>query len=773
MESLQTQTWIEPFSRREVEILRLISDGMSNNEISQKLLLSPETIKWYNKQIFGKLGARSRTQAAKMAVSYGLLDRRAAVIEEPKKTTNLPSPLTSFVGRKKEIAEIKQLLKSSRLLALTGPGGCGKSRLALQVAEELASAYRDGAWLVEFGSISDPSLAANAIVQALKVNASGDTDLVEVLKRFLTHKHLLLVLDNLEHLPDAHPLVGELLAASPHVTVIATSRERLHLYGEQEYPVHPFDLPDSQQAQSGQRLMENEAVSLFIQRARAVLPVFNVDMEKLEPIARICIRLDGLPLAIELAASMVRTHSLSFLARRLDHSLDTLSGGPRDLPVRQRTLRATLDWSYNLLTENEKRFFARLAIFRGGGSLDAILQVCSNGLPGDMIDSLSALVEKNLVYTRQDVDGEQRFMMLETIRDYASERLSEFGEEEDIQSRHAEYYTRLVELSETEIHSPKLDYWFARLTAEQANLHAIFHWSFGGTESEYGLRLVSALYYYWFYNGLAAEGGRWVDQALEKSANASPVLRAGVYRCAAQIAYEVTDIVKGKEYAGKALELYRKLGDERNVARSLVNLSQLLVEDHGNVVEAIELCTQGLEIYRKLEDKAGMGYAFNSLGEHSRLQSAYEDARHYYEQSLACAVETGERQRQAVIFNNLSFVAFHQQDYPRALKYAQQSLLVARELNNVYRQACFIATSAGPFIAMGQPERAAKVLGASHARFEALGTHHQAADLKEFDQFHSEVKSLIGEAAYQAAWQAGQALTLQEAVDLTLSGLAK
>ena len=770
METSQIQTWIEPFSRREVEILRLISDGMSNLEISQKLLLSPDTIKWYNKQIFGKLGAKSRTQAAKIAISYGLLDEPATgVIEEPKRTSNLPSPLTSFIGRKNEMAEIKQLLKFSRLLVLTGPGGCGKSRLAFQVAGELVTAYRDGAWLVEFDSISDPSLAANAIVKALKVNASGDANLVDVLKRYLAHKHLLLLLDNLEHLPGAYPMVSELLAASPYLTVLATSRERLHLYGEQEYPVRPFSLPGHQKNRSGEQLSDNDAVSLFIQRACSVHPGFKANTAKLDLIVRICVRLDGLPLAIELAASMVKTHPLSLLIQRLERSPDTLSSGPRDLPLRQRTLRAALDWSYNLLNEDEKRFFARLAIFRGGSTLDGVLQVCGGNLAGDPIDILSSLVEKNLVYTRLDVDSDQRFMMLETIHAYASERLAEFGEAEIIQALHADYYTHLVELSEAEIHSSKLDAWFARLSAEQGNIHAVFLWSFDGKEVEYGLRLVSALYYYWFYNGLAAEGRHWVNLALEKSTDASLLLRAGVLRCAGKISLELDERVKGRDYASKGLELYRQLGDELNVAYSLVNLGGLYCEQPDDVAEAIQLGTQGLEIFRKLEDKAGMGYTFNILGEFSRLQGAYESARQYYEESLACVVQTGERQRQAVVYNNLSFVAFHQKDYRQALKFAQQSLLIARELNNDYRQACFIATSAGPLNALGQPKRAAQVLGASHARFEALGAHYSPPDQAEFDLFQAEAKRQLGETAFQEAWQAGQVLSLEDAVELTLS----
>ena len=786
MNGVQTLTWIEPFSPREVQILRLISDGLSNHEISQKLLLSPETIKWYNKQIFVKLGVSSRTQAVKKADEFGLLEsnRIAAIDEQSHQSSNLPSQLSSFVGREKEIADIKQLLRSARLVVLTGPGGCGKSRLASQVAIELIEAYRDGVWLVEFASINDPALVENAIIQALKVNASGEVSLKDVLKRFLARKHLLLLLDNLEHLPEAHPFVAELLLAAPHVTVLATSRERLHLNGEQEYPVHPLTLPDLQQGEPKDRYLTYEAINLFVQRARAVQPSFTVDEVQLLTIARICIRLDGLPLAIELASSMVKTHPLPLLAQRLENSIDAIPKGSRDLPVRQRTLRATLDWSYNLLQEDEKKLFARMAVFSGGSTLEGLKVICSRGLVDDPIEVLSALVEKNLVYTRQSSDGELRFTMLETIQEYpheelgyslletiqeyANERLSEFGEAESIRVLHADYYTHLVEVAEEEIHSAKQEYWFTRLRAEQGNLHSVFFWSFNRNEIEYGIRLVASLYYFWYYNGLAAESHRWTDLALEKSTRVAPALQAGVLRCTGIIA-GLNDVRRGKELLYQALELYKQLGDERNTAWSLVFLSTLFFDDPLEVSQGLNICKQALELFHKLEYKPGIAQAFNSIGELARMQGDYGAARHYYEESLSIASVTGERQREAVVLNNLSFIAYHQQDYRLALQFAQKSLIVARDINNEYRQACFIATSAGPFAALGQPERAARLLGISYARFDALGTRHQPEDVAELELFKSAVRKRIGEKAFQEAWLAGQTMTLQEAVSLALT----
>jgi len=770
---LPQQTWIERFSHREVEILALISEGLSNQEISRKLLLSPETVKWYNKQMFAKLGVNSRTQAVKKAEALGLLAQRPmAAVDEPRHAGhNLPSQLSSFVGREQEIGEIRHLLRASRLVVLTGPGGCGKSRLAAQVAAGLVDVYRDGVWQVEFASIRDPALVANALVQTLQINVGSDGSLVEVLKRFLARKHLLLLLDNLEHLPEAYPLVGELLAAAAQVTVLATSRERLHISGEQEYPVHPFRLPEAQAPETKVHWRDYDAINLFLERARGVQPGLTADEAQLGAIARICARLDGLPLAIELAASLVRTLPLPVLAQRLDNNLDALPSGPRDLPARQRTLRATLDWSYHLLLDDEKAFFARLAIFRGGSTLEAIVQLCPQGqdLTRDPIDVLNALVEKNLVYPRQGSGGEQRFWMLETIHEYAAERLAESNEAESLRARHADYYTRLVETAAEEFHSARQADWFARLRAEQANLQAAFLWSFGEGQADYGLRLVAALHYYWFYNGLAAEGRRWADLALERSVTAAPALRAGVLRCAGRIAMGLSEMRRGKEWLRQAVELYAQIGDERNAAWSRVFWSNFFVEDPSEFAEGMGICAQGLEALRQLADKPGMAQALNSLGELARLQGDYESAWRYYDESLTVAAQTGERQREAVVLNNLSFVAYHRHDYRQALRLVQKSLLVARELDNEYRQACFLATAAGPLLALGQPERAAQLLSASYARFEALGTQQQPADQVELELFRSVARQHLTEPVFEAAWQAGQELKLPEAVSLALA----
>jgi predicted ATPase len=561
------------------------------------------------------------------------------------------------------------------------------------------------------------------------------------------------------------------LAAAPQVTILATSRERLHVYGEQEYPVHPLSLPNLESGESTQQWLAYEAIDLFIQRARATQPGFTIDENMISSIARICVQLDGLPLAIELAASQVKIFPPAILAQRLEEGLDALPSGPRDLPSRQRTLRATLDWSYNLLKEDEKILFARLSVFHGGSTLDGIARICGHGLPHNVSETLSALVEKNLVYPRHIAEGELRFTMLEMIHQYAAERLAANGEGENTRILQADYLTNLVETAQKEIYSAGQWYWFGRLRDELDNLRSVLTWSFNGNESEYGLRLAAALPEFWINDGLVVESCRWTDLALNKSFQAEQDLRAGVLRSAGYIALNFNDLRRSKELLRQAVSLYQQNLDERNAAWSLVYLGGAHQENPQDVQQGLDLCKQALELFHHQDDEPGLAYTFNMLGELARLQKDYAAARRYYEESLFSAVEMGARHREAIALNNLSLVAYHQQNYRLALELAHRFLVIARELKSDFRQACFIATLAGPSAALGHPDLAARLLGASYARFQAFGTKQVAVDQSELDDFETATRDLLGDKAFLEAWQAGQTLTLQDAVSLALTEL--
>ena len=441
---------VEPLTQREREILGLLADGLTNREIADRLYLSHETVKWYNKQLYGKLGVSNRTQAAAKAQELAQEESQepASARQSSHPEHNLPAPLTSFVGRQRELEEVASLLNESRLLTLTGPAGTGKTRLALQVAAQVAEGFADGVTLVELAPLKDPALVADTVARALGLTNTTEQTITKVLANYLENKELLLVLDNFEHLLEAAPLASDLLSAASNLRILTTSREALGLYGEQEYPVPPLGLPDLGDPVLPSALKDHEAIALFMQRAQAVVPGFALTDEDALGVAEICVRLDGLPLAIELAAARVKLFRPQALLSQIESRFTTLGTGPRGLSERRRTLRAAIDWSYELLDETEKMLFTRLSVFQGGRTIEAVDAVCAYDLQIDVLDGLAPLLNKNLLRQEEGPEGEPRFTMLETIHEYALERLREGGEAENMHRRHAEYFTALAERAE-------------------------------------------------------------------------------------------------------------------------------------------------------------------------------------------------------------------------------------------------------------------------------------------------------------------------------------
>lgn len=756
---------------REQEVLNLLAGRLSNKEIGANLHLAESTVKWYNQQIFSKLGVVNRKQAAKRARDLKLLESqdRLPAEKRPQFQHNLPAQLSSFVGRKKEVAEVRQLLKSSRLVALTGAGGSGKTRLALHVARELINAYKDGIWLVELAPLTDPKLVPSEIAKVLKVSHRGETPFVDLLKRYLSSKELLLVLDNFEHLTAAAPMLAKLLAAAPDLSVLVTSRANLDIYGEQEYSLSPLNLPNLNLQETAKSLLDYEAVDLFSQRAKAAQPRLILDKEDIQAIARICVRLDGLPLAIELAAPLARIFGLSSLAKRLEKDLETLPKGPRNLPERQQTLRATMDWSYQLLDEDNQILFDRLSIFNGGGTFDAIEAVCAAGLSGKVVDRLASLVENNLVIPVETADGELHFSMLETIKEYSKELLATRPDADDVHRKHAAYYADLAEKADRQVRGELNKYWFKRLRAENQNMRAVLAWSLEGDEHEYGLRIVGSLLYHWYYNGLGPENSHFMNLAMELSQAASPKLRAPVLLTAGFLAYGRSDLEKSRTYLEEAQQIYMELGDDLGQAHALMHLSVTSLDETENLDKDLELALQALDIFFKIEDEPGIAQAKNVLGEITRVQGNYKAAKKYYQESLSLSQETGEDLRQAIQYINLAFIAYHEGDFAEANQLNKQGLALFAELDSYYGMATHIASFAGPIVALGFPKRAARLLGAASAHQETVGTYQQPADQPEIELFLNATQKALGEEAFQAAWDEGQRMPIQEAVAYALS----
>src|ERR671910_1697714 len=476
---------------------------------------------------------------------------------------NLPLQPTPLVGREKEVAEGCDLLgaEATRLLTLTGPGGIGKTRLALQAAADLLEEFPDGAFFAPLATLTDSELLLPAVAEALGVMETAEQPLGENLKDYLSERRLLLVLDNFEQVLGAAPAVTELVAGAPGLKVLATSRAPLGLYGEHEYAVPPLSVPDVKHLPDLKSLSQYEAVRLFIERAKAAKVDFEVTDESAPAVAEICVRLDGLPLAIELAAARIKMLPPKAMLQRLTSRLKLLTGGARDLPERQRTLRATIEWSFALLDEGEQVLFARLAVFSGGRTLEAIEAICDaeGDLPVEAFEGVSSLLDKSLLRQEEGPNGEPRFVMLETVHEFAREKLHGSGETEEIKRTHAEYFLTLVEEAYPELKGPDQLEWLERLEAEHDNMRAALTWALERKEVAVALRMGGALSWFWEVRGYHSEGRRWLEEVLAMDGRGSPEVRAMALAGIGALAEEQGDLDRAQEGCEEGLEL---LADE-------------------------------------------------------------------------------------------------------------------------------------------------------------------------------------------------------------------
>jgi predicted ATPase/DNA-binding CsgD family transcriptional regulator len=766
-----TQKWQAPYeglSKRAVEILRLLSEGMSDREIAERLVMTINTVKWYNRQIYSILGVGSRTQAIARARELQLLGDDAETtpplsIVPPRPRHNMPVETTHFIGREREIETIRRLLDTAHLLTLVGTPGTGKTRLALQVGAEVIGDFRDGVYFVSLAPITNPARVINAIASAVGVNEVGGQPLAENLRHALRDSHMLLILDNFEHLLPAAPQVSELLAAAPDLKVLATSREPLHLYGEQEYAVPTLSLPDPDTLDL-QALAECESVSLFVQGARAVRPGFELTQDNAREVAQICLRLDGLPLAIELAAARTRLLTPSALLARLNSRLDTLTGGAHDLPPRQRTLRDTIEWSYNLLDDGEKTLFARLAVFRGGCSLEAVEAVCAPGLPIDIFDGLDSLVNKSLIQQKELSNGEPRFFMLETLHEYATECLEASGEAGDMRARHAQYFLELAEYAEPELRLAHSQRWFALLETEHENMQTVLRWSLDN-DPTLGVRLAGALFLLWFAYGYHLQGYECIRQFLTRLDSVPTAYHAKLFIGAGHMT-TLYDLEAAQQYFDRALQLSLDMGDRLNTAWSYIFKGYSMLNDPD---AAFPVAEQGLAIFQELNHKPGIAQALNILGNLALNQGEYPRARQLYEDCLTIAQETREIRRIRYMLGNLARVAQGEGDLERALLLAEEALRLAAEGQHRLDMAECLPTLAGVIGEMGQPEQAARLFGTWEATLERLGASPQAGTRHKNERNIAAVRAQLGLDAFQAAWEAGRATPLEEAVTAALA----
>ena len=598
---------------------------------------------------------------------------------------NLPIQLTSLIGREQEITTVQRLLcrEDVRLLTLTGPGGTGKTRLGLQVAAELIDRFADGVFFVNLAPISDPALVVPTIAQTFEVKEIAEQSLLDLLKVSLRDKHLLLLLDNFEQVVSAASQVTDLLAACLKLKIVVTSRAVLHVRGEQEFAVPPLAVPDPKHLPDLVALSQYEAVALFISRAQAIKPEFQVTNANAPAVAEICARLDGLPLAIELAAARIKLLPPQALLARLGQRLAVLTSGARDVPARQQTLRNTIEWSYHLLDAQEQRLFRQLSVFVGGCTLEAVETIYAsldNGV-GQVLEGVASLLDKSLLQQTEHEEGEPRLTLLETLREYGLECLRESGEAHVSQRAHALYYLAFVVETEPHLKGAQQAVWWRRLEREQENLRAALAWLIGQEEGELALRLSGALWWFWNTRGYWSEGWRWLEAALRlPQAQGRTAWRAKALIGAAEFAYRLGHPVSDS-LAEESVSIYRELGDKRGLAESLSNLGLSMCAQN-DVAAGCTLLEEGLALAREVGDPWILANALRNLGEFMSYYSDFKSARLFFEESAMLHRELKDQQALSSTLCRLVDVAVSEGNLTQAAALALESHALARELDN-------------------------------------------------------------------------------------------
>lgn len=740
-------------------------------------------------------------------------------LNNPNLPNNLPQQVTSFIGREREMAEITALLERTRLLTLVGTGGAGKTRLSLQFAADMLDGCGDGVWFVELAPIADANQVAREVAATLGVKEEPGKPVEQTITEFLRPKHLLLILDNCEHvLASVARLADGLLRTCPRLSILATSREGLGIAGETLYRVPSLSLPQNGQPMTPQVLTGYEAARLFIERATAVQPTFAVTTGNAPALAQLCVRLDGIPLALELAAARVRVLSVEEVNNRLDDRFRLLTGGSRAALPRQQTLRALIDWSYDLLNETERILLRRLSVFAGGWTLDAAEQVCTltvlarpDGESGletwEVLDLISSLVDKSLVVAEPN-EEQTRYRMLETVRQYSNALLREQGEADEVRWAHRDYYRALAEQAEQGLRGPEQRIWLNLLETEHDNLR----WALSCCretpyEHEEGLRMGAALWRFWHTRGYYSEGREHLAELIQQAEGTTPTraytesLRGAGVLHIAQSEYDA-----GRALLQQARTIYENLGDRQGVANVLNNLGTV-AWGQGDYIAARDLYGQSLTLMRELDNQPGIAVALNNLGttaweqgdytaaraylqeglEQMRLQgnrqgvaitlnnlgigammqSDYTAAQSLFEESLALNRELSDRQGAAVALNNLGLLAIEKSDFSTARTQLEESLALYRDLGDWRRIPNVLVGFAHLAACKGESERAILLYGTADALLASRHASMESLERTLWDRDIETLKERLGAVAYDKALASGKGKMLEEALELT------
>ncbi|HUG15404.1 MAG TPA: LuxR C-terminal-related transcriptional regulator [Thermomicrobiales bacterium] len=661
------------------------------------------------------------------------------------------------------------MLASTRLLTLTGPGGSGKTSLALALLHDVAARYADGAVFVPLAAVTDPALVPTTIAGALGVPPRGSVPALDALQSHLAERQALLVLDNFEQITAAADTVSSILSACPGVSMLVTSRVRLHLSDEQVLPVLPLPVPGQDEGSDVERLQRNPAVRLFVARAQAVNPAFTLSATNAAAVSDICRRLDGLPLAIELAAARTQLLTPRAISERLDHALPLLVGGPRDAPARQQTMRDTIAWSYNLLAPEEQRLMRQLSVFAGGWTLEAAEAVCDDDL--DALDGLSALIDHSLVQQREQPDGTARCWMLETIREYGLAQLEQQDEAQRLRERHQRHFLRLIDRAAPHLHATGQRAWMQQLEDDLPNLRLALDWSLEH-DINAALNACVTLWTFWLFRAHLPEGRRWIDAALERGDAADPLTRARVWDAAGGLASWQGDFERANAMFEAGLRIFEEFGDRENVANTLRGMSRMSMAA-GDYERADRLGTRAVAMFRDLGNLIGLQASLGNVGWTALGTGNLDRARSLLEESLTLADELGNEVMATAYRSGLAFVALDQGDAERAaplFKGALESCL--RTSDTRFIALCFEG-SGRVAVMRGQDSTAARLFGAAHQLRHSIGMPVVEAFLSpQLERDQSLARKRLGNDVYEQAHDAGQRMPHDEAVRLALNTLA-
>lgn len=753
---------------RERQVALLVRDGLTDREIAERLFIGRRTAEWHVKQIFNKLGFNSRAQLA----AWVAHDEASGATTEPSKDQrhNLPFQLTTFVGRVDEVAEIQRLLATKRLVTLTAVGGAGKTRLALEVATRSLDGYPDGTWLVDLTPIRDDDLVSRVFGSTLRVHERARQPIAQTLIQHLRGKRLLLVVDNCEHvIQGCARLIDPILRSCVDITFLATSRESLRIGGETVRRVAPLAVPDHAAQIDLDDLAQCEAVSLFLDRAKSAAPGFEMSVENAPSIAELCRRLDGIPLAIELAAARAGLMSPNQILSRMQDRFQLLTSGSRAGPERHRTLKAAIDWSHDLLSEQERTLFRRLSVFAGSFSVEAVEEVCSSDDldAGAIIGLLGSLVDKSLVIGIDHGTAPIRFRMLDTLHEYGRERLAEGGEVERIQERHCEFFVSIAAEAAPNLRSHEQRAWHQRLGDDISNLRAALAWSRSRAIMAH-VQLATTLTDFWYVHGLVQEGEAWIDGALA----AYPVrdqLRARALEHGGHLFFWRADLEGYSSRCHEFLDIYQELGDQMGIGRGLARVGEV-AEWRGDLEKAHSCYERALVLSKQTGDTGYVGVTLRNLGRLAMREGDHALACSYLDESVSWNEVLGDQLQKCWATAYLGLNAVDSGDLVVARSHLKQSVAIGQAIDSPIALATSLMYFAVLAAAQQDPIRALRLAGASEALAEFAGAAPIRLTRPMVEPWLDRSRRTAGPERSAALREEGRAMSRQRAVEYALKG---